>query len=564
MSYEDQLTQKRDTLVRDVRAYPRLGSVEIARPQPSPDEQGYRNRARMVVRPQAASPAEIFGFYEEGSRTVVPVEHCQAHHPSVETVLENLRPLLFGYGALRHFADFVDVRSTAGHAAGQESAIVTLAGSLSTDDDAKPANSAPASKLDELKGNATALHQQLQQALGQELQVSLHLNLGDQPSASVLSGEQVVVAGNAWLDYELSGRQFRVRPTTFFQINLDQLESVHKRMAAALPDSSELLVDLYCGVGTHGIALANSKLLGTDIVELAIELARDNAGHDNAGHDNAGRLGDEFDAQFVAASDTDASDWLTAQIDDRGFDLITNPARTGMSPETVAFIAHSRPETILYLSCEPRTLSRDLDRLISQGYQLESIEPFDFMPQTDQVEAIAVLTKRENKPDEEAPTPTRERAYQPQDQEDRRFSIGVSGPKNLPDTIDHSTWIALAAGETIKHGFLPHARGFDDQERIEITRLRKFKGNSVIRIEASTLDDTQVRQRLRAWDHPVLGDEAFGDRNANHLAAHHAFLDRIALHCVKANAGDESWEAEVPGSFLGLMRLPRKILEGRG
>jgi 23S rRNA (uracil-5-)-methyltransferase RumA len=577
--YEDQLTQKRDTLVRAVRAYPRFESVEIARPHPSPSQQGYRNRARMVVRSQAGSPGEILGFYEEGSRSVVPVDHCEAHHPSLEAVLEKLRPLLFRYGALRHFAHFVDVRSTAGHAAAaNESVIVTLAGPLPERD-----NQTDQSKLEELEGNATALQHELQQEMAQTiagLQVSVHLNLDREPSQSVLSGEQHVVAGADALEYELSGREFRVRPTTFFQVNLDQLETVHQHMAAALADSPERLVDLYCGVGAHGIALAASdtELFGTDIVELAIELARDNA--------SRAFDGDGLAAEFLAASDTEANDWLTEKLDARAFHLITNPARAGMSPETIDFIGHSRPQTILYLSCEPRTLSRDVDRLIAQGYQLESIEPFDFMPQTDQVEALAVLKPQDTKPqeakpddeqpdseqpDNEQPALVRERAYQPKSAEDRHFSLGVSGPSGLPDTLDQagpdqasSTWIALVAGETIKHGFLPHSRDLDDQERIEITRLRKFEGNSVLRIEASTTSDVEVRQRLRAWGHPALGDEDYGDRNANHLAARHAFLDRVALHCVKVAAGEESWEAEVPGSFLGLMRLPRKVLEGRG
>ncbi|MGM0558535.1 MAG: hypothetical protein ACQEVA_19270, partial [Myxococcota bacterium] len=69
---------------------------------------------------------------------------------------------------------------------------------------------------------------------------------------------------------------------------------------------------------------------------------------------------------------------------------------------------------------------------------------------------------------------------------------------------------------------------------------------------------------LRRWHHPVIGDSDFGDRQANHVAEREDYLDRIALHCVRANIGNRQHFAPVPGSFLALMRLPRRVLEEKG
>lgn len=549
--YGEQLSQKHQKVARAFGSYPRLNQVDIPAVHPSPREQGYRNRARMVVLADAASPQKLLGFYEEGSRQVVPVERCDAHHPSVEMALGALRPLLFADDELRRFARFVDVRATAGHPVDDEAAIVTLSG----------VHHGPGA-LESLEARAAELHAALDDACD-GLRVAVHLNLADEASQAVLAGEQRVVAGEAWLDIAISGRSFRVPPTAFFQVNLDALEQVHRRMGEALADAPARQVDLYCGVGVHGIALVktDAELLGTDIARAAIEVAEHNA-------EQAG-----VDAAFYAAADTAAADWLAERLDGGEYGLITNPARAGMSAETVAFVGESRPERILYLSCEPRTLARDIDRLADRGFRLESLQPFDFMPQTDQVETLAVLTR-----DDEPKTLDRERAFQPVDPAQRTFSLGISGPnmvsgtmlergKNmvpgtvLEENLEGSIWVALVVGETPKHGFLPKARGLKDQERIEVERLRKVEGNSVVRIKASTLDDDQIRRRFRAWNHPVLGDPDYGDRNANHLAERHAYLDRVALHCVEARAGGARYRAEVPGSFMGLMRLPRKVLE---
>lgn len=578
--YDAQLVAKKARLERALVAHPELDGVEVAALLASARQSGYRNRARMVVDSTASHAQALLGFYEESGREVVAVQSCAAHHSQIEFALATLRPLLFADERLRKFSQFVDVRCTAGRPAhdGEEAVMITLAGAES-----KPA------ELEAVEASARELFEKLETRM-EGLKISLHLNISEDQNQSVLSGEQREIGGEAWINFGLkigedgdeasatNTCELAVGPSAFFQVNLEQLEAVYPRIQPGLAPNG-VLVDLYCGVGTHAIALAAlmdgqaaeeagfSDILGFDISESAIEQANKNA-------EKAG-----LRAQFLAADDHDAVAWIrervaavskaadSKDVADAPVSVITNPARAGMSAQAVASVAEIGAQAVFYLSCEPETLARDLDRLQDQGFEVERVEAFDFMPQTDQVETLAVLKRSEDA----ATQPSYERAYQPL--EGRSFSPGVSGPSGLSDEVEESVWIALVAGKVPNQGFLPFDRSKKaradkkkgiEQQQIKVERLRKVEGNSVVRIHADTLDDAQIRRRFRAWHHPVLGDPDYGDRNANHLAERHSHLDRLALHCVGAKV-DQAWlKAPVPGQFLAMMRLPRTILEEVG
>jgi|GEM_PF-2523231 len=560
--YDAQLLAKKARLERALAAYPRLGALQVPELLASARQSGYRNRARMVVDPTAAHAQALLGFYEEQGREIIALRSCAAHHPQIEVALATLRPLLFANAELRAFTRFVDVRCTAGRPAegSAEAVMITLAGAATKDEE-----------IQVIEAHAGALFNDLKARLD-GLNVALHLNISTEQNQAVLSGEQRVIGGDACLSFGLKvadskTRELRVGPGAFFQVNLEQLEAVYPKIRPSMRTDG-VLVDLYCGVGTHAIALAQmaaeptaegsgfSDILGFDISESAIEQARINA-------ENAG-----LRAQFLAADDHAASTWIRERVaalsPESAVSIITNPARAGMSPEAIATAAEISAELVFYLSCEPETLARDLDRFVDHGFEIERVEAFDFMPQTEHVETLVVLRRAENP----AAHPSYERAYQPL--ENRRFSRGVSGPGALPEQVEKSVWIALVAGNVPAQGYLPFDRSKkaraaekngEVQAQIKVERLRKVEGNSVVRIHAETLDDTQLRRRFRAWKHSILGDPDFGERSANHLAKRHSHLDRIALHCVGAKAGTTWNRAPIPGQFLAMMRLPRTILD---
>src|SRR5690554_1615351 len=335
--YDAQLLAKKARLERALAAYPRLGALQVPELLASARQSGYRNRARMVVDPTAAHAQALLGFYEEQGREIIALRSCAAHHPQIEVALATLRPLLFANADLRAFTRFVDVRCTAGRPTegSAEAVMITLAGDVSNADE-----------IPAIEAQASALFNDLQARLD-GLNVALHLNISNDRNQAVLSGEQRVIGGDAYLSFGLkvagaTSSALRVGPSAFFQVNLEQLEAVYPRIRPALL-ADGALVDLYCGVGTHAVALAKmaadetsegagfSDILGFDISESAIEQAKINA-------ENAG-----LRAQFLAADDQAAIAWVQERVaalaPGTRVSIITNPARAGMSPEAVAAAA---------------------------------------------------------------------------------------------------------------------------------------------------------------------------------------------------------------------------------
>lgn len=531
---DEQIEVKREAIARAFDAYPSFSELELETFHRAPESLFYRNRARMVAT-NSAAPSEKLGFYQAGSREVLPIERCVVHHPDAESILDVIRTQLAAHTELDRFTRFVDVRTTAGFGADGEAAIVTFVGSEG------------AVSMGRVEEQASDLAELIAEAV--EHDVSTHLNINDTLEDAVLAGEQTLVRGEDAVDFEVSGHRFRVPPTAFFQMNCTQLESAHERMKTEVSGRQSVLVDLYSGVGVHGVALADSRtrIVGFDSSEDAVGVARLNAGFAELDHD------------YLAADDERVASWVVDKVGDEQALIVTNPARAGMGAEVLYALEQIDADRLLYLSCEPRTLARDADRLATAGYDCVSVEAFDFLPRTEQVELLAVF-----EPSDEAPTLTRERAHRPA--EARTFSVGVSGPMIDTSEIEgdlDTEWVALVKGQTPGHGFLPQV-GKAQQPRVQINKLRNVGDNCVIRLTTTHLDDAQLRERLRRWDHPVIGDPDFGDRQANHVARREDYLDRMALHCVRASFEGNAHKAPVPGSFLAAMRLPRHVLEGDG
>jgi 23S rRNA (uracil1939-C5)-methyltransferase len=533
-SEDAQIERKREIIRRALDAYPSLSALTIRAFHAAPESLFYRNRARMVAT-DSPVPSEKLGFYQAGSREILPIERCVVHHPDAESVVDVIRTQLPTHTELDAFTRFIDVRTTAGFGADQEAAIVTFGGAQD------------GVSMGRVHEQVAELAETVASAVDHE--VSTHLNISDAREDAVLAGRQKLVRGEDAIDYDVSGHRFRVPPTAFFQMNCDQLEAAHRRMRDELSGRESVLVDLYSGVGVHGIALAESRtrIVGFDSSDEAVGVARLNAAFA------------ELEHEYLAASDDAVADWILNQVGDDDALVVTNPARAGMGHEVLYALEDIRADRILYLSCEPRTLARDADRLGAIGYECAALEAFDFLPRTEQVELLAIFQPAD------APRPSRyERAHRPKDE--RTFSEGVSGPTLDADSLEggiETEWVALVKGQTPGHGFLPQV-GSAQQSRVQIDKLRNVGENCVIRLTASKLDDRQIRERLRRWNHPVIGDPEFGDRQANHVAEREDYLDRIALHCVRASVGDTQYFAPVPGGFLALMRLPRAVLENTG
>ncbi len=205
------------------------------------------------------------------------------------------------------------------------------------------------------------------------------------PDGEVLTlGEKSeVLFGNGFIEDELCGCRFRISPASFYQINPVQTEILYgKAIEFAGLTGSERIFDAYCGTGTIGIIAAKNakEAIGVEINEAAVKDAIINAERN------------ETNNQFICA---DAEDYLNAAAKhDERFDVIfMDPPRAGATVKFLKSAVKANPKKIVYISCNPKTLARDLKYLDKNGYKVKEIQPVDMFPMTKHIEAAVLITR---------------------------------------------------------------------------------------------------------------------------------------------------------------------------
>ena len=212
------------------------------------------------------------------------------------------------------------------------------------------------------------------------------LNVNTAKSNVILGGKYRTIWGRNYLMDTLRGREFKLSIPSFYQVNRDQAEVLYgKALEFAALTGRETALDLYCGAGTITLCLAEraKRVIGAEIVPEAIRDAKE----------NAARNGVE-NVEFFQGDAADIAAALAAQ----GLrpDVITvDPPRKGLAPEVVASIASMAPDRVVYVSCDPATLGRDVKRFAELGYEARRAVAVDMFPRTRHVETI-VLLQREN------------------------------------------------------------------------------------------------------------------------------------------------------------------------
>ena len=213
---------------------------------------------------------------------------------------------------------------------------------------------------------------------------SIMLNVNKQKNNLVLGEENITLYGNDYISDTLCGVTYKISPNSFFQVNPVQTEILYnKAMEFADLKGNETVIDLYCGIGTISLMAAKyaKSVIGVEIVEQAIKDAEKNA--EANGIKNA---------EFIAGS----AETIASQLADSGkkADVIfIDPPRKGSDETTLDCIAKMAPEKIVYVSCNPATLARDLSYLKSKGYETKKVQPVDMFPNTSHVETVALLRK---------------------------------------------------------------------------------------------------------------------------------------------------------------------------
>lgn len=309
----------------------------------------------------------ISGIYEEKSHRIVPVDSCLIENEKADAIIVSIRELLgsfkirpyhedTGFGLMRH----VLVRT--GHATGQILVVLVLASPILP------------SKNNFVKA-LLKLHPEI---------TSIVINVNGRNTSMVLGEREQVVYGKGYIEDRLCGKIFRISPKSFYQVNPVQTEKLYgKAMEYAALTGKETVLDAYCGTGTIGLIASDSagKVIGVELNADAVRDARNNAKQNQVKN-----------IQFYQ---NDAGKFLLqmAEQGERLDVLLMDPPRSGSSREFLEAAIRISPGKIVYISCNPETLARDLKILTGGGYRVERCTAVDMFPFTDGIESVTLLVK---------------------------------------------------------------------------------------------------------------------------------------------------------------------------
>lgn len=207
-------------------------------------------------------------------------------------------------------------------------------------------------------------------------------NINNENTNVILGKENINLYGNGYIEDKLGEYTFKISPMSFYQVNPVQAEILYTTaINQANLDKNDILFDLYCGIGTIGIFASKyvNKVYGIEIVPQAIEDAKENA-----------KINDVKNIEFICGDVEVAFDELINKEKIVPSAIIVDPPRKGLDNKTVENIAKIQPAKLVYISCNPATMVRDLAKL-EEIYNIKTIQPVDMFPWTNGVESITIL-----------------------------------------------------------------------------------------------------------------------------------------------------------------------------
>lgn len=326
----------------------------------------YRNKVQAAFG-RTKNGKIISGVYQSGSHRIVSVDSCMTEDEIADKIIVDIRNMLpsfkiwtydedRGTGFLRH------VLVKRGFSSGE--VMVVIVG---------------ASGYFPMKKKFTA------ELLRKHPEITtVVLNINPKDTNLVLGDKEEILFGNGYIEDTLCGCVFRISPKSFYQINPVQTEKLYgKAMELARLDKNTTVLDAYCGIGTIGLVAAKTagNVIGVELNPDAVKDAISNCKRNGMKN-----------ARFYCADAGDFMQELAANGEK--FDVVfMDPPRSGSSKKFIDSLAAASPETVVYISCNPETLARDLNMLTHKGYKVKKICPVDMFPHTNHIECVVLLTR---------------------------------------------------------------------------------------------------------------------------------------------------------------------------
>ena len=361
MEYPQQLRRKQKKTEDLLKKFGKVSPV-IGMEQPY----FYRNKVHAVFDRDRKGNI-ISGIYEANTHHVIPVEECLIEDEKCQEIIRTIRGMLksfkiktydedTGYGLLRH----VLVRR--GFQTGQIMVVLVIG-----------------SPVFPSKNNFVKSLRKTYPEIS-----TVVLNINDKKTSMVLGERENTIYGPGYIRDILCGCTFRISPKSFYQVNPVQTEILYQTaIEYAGLTGKETVIDAYCGIGTIGLVAARKagKIIGVELNKDAVRDARINA------KENAIK-----NARFYQG---DAGDFMVSMADagEKADVVFMDPPRAGSTQEFLSSAVKLQPSRIVYVSCNPETLARDLKYLVKNKYQVKKIQPVDMFPFTEHVECVVLMSK---------------------------------------------------------------------------------------------------------------------------------------------------------------------------
>lgn len=360
--YEKQLSMKQKEMEKLLggftKVYPVIGMEEPLH---------YRNKVHAVLDRDRKGNI-ISGVYEKNSHRVVNVDSCMIEDERADAIVLTIRKLIkdfkmkvfnedTGYGLFRH----VLIRT--GHVSGQILVVLVLA---------SPILPAKNNFIKALR----AAHPEIS---------SIVLNVNDRKTSMVLGEREIVLYGKGYIEDTLCGLTYRISPKSFYQVNPIQTEKLYQTaIDFAGLTGKEVVLDAYCGIGTIGMTAASKakEVIGVELNKDAVKDAIANAKANGI--------------KNVRFYNKDAGDFIVsmAQQNVKCDVIFMDPPRSGSTEKLLDCVAKLAPKSVVYVSCDPVTLTRDLKYITKKGYKVEKIQPVEMFCFTKHCENVVLLRKK--------------------------------------------------------------------------------------------------------------------------------------------------------------------------
>ena len=362
MSYEEQLKKKKDEVTKLLKPYCTVEKI-IGMENPV----HYRNKVLATFSCDRKG-MPISGMYEENSHRVVSTDSCLLNDEKADKIIVSVRGLLksfkiktynedTGYGLLRH------VLVRVGKNSGQIMVVLVLA-----------------SRILPGKNNFVKALRNLHPEI-----TSMVINVNPRHSSAVLGDKEIVIYGPGYIEDTLQGKTFRISPKSFYQINPVQTEKLYST-AIEFADltGKETILDAYSGTGTIGICASDKakKVICVELNKDAVKDAIVNAKRNNVSN--------------IEMFNQDAGEFMLKQAEANiKMDVVfMDPPRSGSDEKFLRSLCKHAPKKVVYISCNPETLARDLKFLTKNGYKAEKAVACDMFPATGHTEVVCLLTRQ--------------------------------------------------------------------------------------------------------------------------------------------------------------------------